>query len=154
MLGATVYANSSVKTYTEKIGVLSEKNENLLDSIERSNLLLTDYQAFSTNLTSNVGYSELYSTLANTKFNGKIKSVSFDQGAMDCELYVKDRTKTTTKKDENGKDIEVKGKSKEELTKELNEKLGKNFTVNDITLNKKSDKDGYLLYSVYLSKKV
>lgn len=153
MLGATVYANSSVKTYTEKIGILSEKNETLLESIEKSNLLLSDYQAFSTNLLSNHGYGELYSTLANTKFKGEIKAVSFDQDSMICELYVKDRTKTVIKKDKNGKDKEIKGKSKEQITKDLRKVLEKNFTINDISLTKKSDKDGYFLYSVYLSKR-
>lgn len=140
MLGSTAYSTQSVTKYTQQIGALSSQNEEILDQIDTSNAVLSDYQGFTNNLNTSATYAKMYSTLAKTPYGKDVKNVSYEDGVMKAELYVK---KKQEKKKSNPKDL---------ITKQLKKDLGKSFEVQQLT-EEKSDKGGYLLYSINLANK-
>lgn len=140
MLGSTAYSTQSVTKYTQQIGALSSQNEEILDQIDTSNAVLSDYQGFTNNLNTSATYANMYNTLAKTPYGKDVKNVSYEDGVMKAELYVK-------KKQE-----KKKSKSKDLITKQLKKDLGKSFEVQQLT-EEKSDKGGYLLYSINLANK-
>ena len=140
MLGSTVYSTQSVTKYTQQIGALSSQNEEILDQIDTSNAVLSDYQGFTNNLNTSATYAKMYNTLAKTPYGKDVKNVSYEDGVMKAELYVK---KKQEKKKSNPKDL---------ITKQLKKDLGKSFEVQQLT-EEKSDKGGYLLYSINLANK-
>lgn len=140
MLGSTAYSTQSVTKYTQQIGALSSQNEEILDQIDTSNAVLSDYQGFTNNLNTSATYAKMYSTLVKTPYGKDVKNVSYEDGVMKAELYVK---KKQEKKKSNPKDL---------ITKQLKKDLGKSFEVQQLT-EEKSDKGGYLLYSINLANK-
>lgn len=161
MLGATYYCANASVTYTEQIGTLSSQNEEILTSIDDANVMLSDYQGFSRNLGEFTNYTDLYNALAKISYGNDVKTVSYEDGVMKAELYVKDTTKVqdTTKTEKSSKDNKDKSKevtqpadTKDSITKRLKKDLGKKFEVQQLT-EEKCNRDGYLLYSVYLAKK-
>lgn len=145
MLGATAYSAQSVTKYTQQIGTLSSQNEEILDQIDTSNAVLSDYQGFTNNLNTSDTYAKMYNTLAKTPYGKDVKNVSYEDGVMKTELYVKVKQdkKKSGKKKSNPKDV---------ITKQLKTDLGKSFEVQQLT-EEKSDRGGYLLYSVNLANK-
>ena len=156
MLGITIYSSRAVTAYTKQLGELSSQNEEILDQIDTSNEVLSDYQGFTNNLNTSTTYVKMYDTLAKSNYGKDVKSVSYEDGVMKAELYVKlkqneDKDKNTDK-DKSKKEDKKEPISKDVITKQLKKDLGKSFEVQQLT-EEKSDKGGYLLYAVNLANK-
>lgn len=162
MLGATYYCSNAATKYTEQIGAISSQNDELLGQIDTDNIKLSEYQGFISNLSALDDYATLYGSLTKTSYNSGIKEVSYEDGVLKTKIYVKDTTKVNndesktenneskTESDENTKSSKVD--TKMDVALKIKKDLGKKFAVPQI-VEEKSNKDGYLLFSVDLAKK-